>query len=324
MSIALTGCGTLKTTSPPDSLSGWQNLGTKVELAKGTIKSPLEPIEKREDTATTDPQYHALFEREGMCGPPSLQQKYDPSLIGTVIATIIVTVVTSAISYWRVRQQGTLDERADASKRSSEGRIVMSPDQFQSGMCFVFKRRALDPRSVANARGGKAQDEHRQDLVIVMRVDRRKAGHDETGLPDHFSLTPIFARAYNSIAQTKEGGDIDLAVGITLHQIASVQGVPTLTNLGVAATAIQAVPLSGSPKCTPPEEPAPCHSSNILPLPTDGGTIVLAIGVQEAGDLGFEVDLAKAQVEAIAAALGPLSETLLQGHFARERVRGER
>lgn len=330
--IALAGCGTLETTSPPDPKSGWRTSGSEIELVKGTRKDLSNPDKNEyddgyKDVEQKDPEFFALFQEGKPCGPPAPPKRtpYE-ELAGAALIPIIITVVTSAISYWNVRQQRKLAERDEASKRNSAAQIVMSPAQFQSARCLVFKRKAIDPRSVETSQDSKAQDrktqdDHRTDLIIVMIVQRGFPGDQGSGKPDHFSLTPIFARAYNSISQTQKGGDINLAVGFTLHQISVVQGVPTLASLGEASSAIQAVPLTGVPQCAPPVKPAPCSTSSILPLPREEGTIVFGLGVREIGDLGFEVDIAKEQAQAIAAALGPLAGALISGHYEREAAR---
>jgi hypothetical protein len=325
MSIALAGCGIFKANSPLDTRSGLQYSGARAELTtqKGTTAFLL-----KEDG---DDAFNALFENEELCGNfPKKTARERSQFAGAAGVAILIAASSAAIDYWNARQKKVLEDRQKASKGDGEAQIILSPDQFQNGKCLVYRRRAKDSRIDAdNSNAGDF------DLIVVMRVDRAQAGTKAMALADHFSLKPIFVRAHNSIAQTKAGGDIDLSVGITLHQIVLDQGVPKLAPLGVAATSIGAVPLSGDLRCvrTPDDpsaslldelfgDPDKCLSSGILPLPTNAGTIVLGIGVQEAGDLGFDIDRAKAQAEAIAAALGPLSGTLLEGHFAREKVRG--
>lgn len=335
LSISLAGCVTLKTASPSDPMSGWKKTETKFEVADGRQKKIFdfdENLDKEQktdavtgtyaDAEKVDPEFYALFDDVNLCGTVQ-RPKLDPNLTGPFVVPILITVVTSAISYWNVRQQQILEDRREAAKRSSNGKIVLSPGELNGAKCVVFTRKAQDPRLAETSQDGRASKAETKDLTIVMRIERKKAGKNWSGQLDHFSLTPIFARAYSSISETKKGGTIDLAIGLTLHQIVSISGVPTLANLGVAGTAIEAVPLTGVPQCAPPAKPSPCSTSNILPLPRDEGTIVLGLAVQEIGDLGFDVDLAKAQGEAIAGAMGPLAGTLLKDHFDREAERAK-
>lgn len=327
VSMALTGCGMFQTTSPSDSRSGLKYLGARAELTtpKGNTTFDLD------DGEGADLAFNALFENEQLCGNyPKKTPRERAQFSSAAAVSILIAASSAAIDYWRAQQKKKLDDRFKASKGESEAQIVISPDQFKSGKCIVFRRRAEDVRA-----DPKANTEDKFDLVVVLRIDRAVADDRGRVLADHFSLKPIFVRAANSIAQTYVNGNVDLAVGITLHQMVNDQGIPSLAKLGVAATAIPAVPLTGDAQCVRAEtannlleelfgNKDKCRSTGILPLPTNGGTIVLGIGVQELGDLGFDVDLAKAQVDAVGAALGPLSGSLIQGHFDRAKVRDEK
>jgi len=316
--------------------------------------------------------------------------------MGTVGGTIIIAIVSAAISYWQKYQQVMLKKRSEDTKNDSDAQIVMSPEQFKTAKCVVYVRKARDPRATNRVDQTEQTKTDllpgKGDLVIVMKIMRPTGGNGSSISPDHFVLVPVYVSAPNSIALTTKELGITVAIGVTLHQIGEVEGIPTLASLGVASTAVAAVPLDdkisrcvpGLPKTeeedllekleklsrnirgsakpaekatdrpavpsqpaevatdrpTVPSKPArvaavqpeatsrpaveyACTPTGILPLPMAGGTIVLGIGVQERGSLGFDVDVAEAQIEAIAAALGPLSATLLDGHFKRARVRAE-
>lgn len=337
VSIALAGCGTLKTTSPSSERSGWRPSDTYAAIY-ATVGTPGTTPEE-DSLMDQSLAMRSVFDRQrqDLCGSPPKPapvQKIDKNghvLVGTVAATVIVAIVSAAISYWGKRQALVVKERDKATKKDTDSQIVMSPEEFQHAKCVVYIRRAVDPSAVKEEETNLSLLNSNKDLVIVMKVVRPTGINGSGPLPDHFYLVPVYVSAPNSIALTGKGKKINLAVGVTLLQVGAVQGIPTLAGLGIASTAIPAVPLKdGVPQCIPDPAKAPepikyvCRPTTILPLPTAGGTIVLGIGVQEIGDLGIDVDLAQAQIEAIAAALGPLAGTLLADHFKRARVRDEK
>ncbi|WP_152385595.1 hypothetical protein [Achromobacter sp. GbtcB20] len=380
----------MKTTSPSSELSGWRSLGAEAALSapRSAPDTRTERV-KRENAEAL----FSVFSREDLCGSPPDR---DALVVGPVGGTIIIAIVSAAISYWQKYQQVMLKKRSEDTKKDSDAQIVMSPEQFQTAKCVVYVRKAQDP--LAKNRADQVEQTKtdllpgKGDLVIVMKVVRPTGGNGSSISPDHFVLVPVYVSAPNSIALTTTELGITVAIGVTLHQIGEVEGIPTLASLGVASTAVAGVPLDdkasrcvpGLPKTeeealleifeklprhigrsakqdekatdrpavpskpaevatgrpTVPSQPAKvasdqreaasspaveyaCSPTGILPLPMAGGTIVLGIGVQERGSLGFDVDVAEAQIEAIAAALGPLSATLLDGHFKRARVRAE-
>lgn len=310
--LVLVGCDTLKTIPPPAEHSGLRYLGAEAYITVPTSPNGGAPLFKK------DVEFNALFESEDLCGV--VPQRFpeaggaDWKLAGAPVVAILIAISSAAINYYEKSRQIAIAKRYEASRQGGDAQIVTSPDRFMIGRCLVYSRRAQDERKDA------------RDLVVVLKIER-PAGQDNplraagSSIPDHFTLRPIFARMYNSISQTKVGGDVTLAIGITLQQIHEEQGIPRLAILGLVDTEVQSVPLSGEVQCRGEDK---CRSSSVLPVPTNDGTIVLGIGVREIGDLGFNVDLAKAQVEAIAGALGPLSGSLIQGHFDREKVRNDR
>ncbi|MDH0682944.1 hypothetical protein [Achromobacter animicus] len=325
----------MKTTSPSSERSGWNPLEAYAGIStpKGTLgKDDIAFLDSKSSMA-------GVFDRGDLCGSPDAKassKKYDKNgmLVGEVGATVLVAIVTAAISYWGKRQALALKERQEATKNDTEAQIVMSPAEFQSAKCVVYIRRAVDPKAdkVEQAKETKVslRDLNAElDLVIVMKVVRPTGSEGSNQSADHFFLVPVYVSAPNSIALTKADRGITVAIGLTMHQIGEIQGIPTLASLGVASTAVTAVPLNKEAQCVPGEPGSgkpveyACRPTGILPLPMAGGTIVLGIGVQERGTLGFDVDVAEAQIEAIAAALGPLSATLLDGHFKRARARAE-
>ncbi|WP_156517940.1 hypothetical protein [Achromobacter ruhlandii] len=327
----------MKTTSPSSERSGWRSVEAfaAIYAIVGTPGTTPEK-DRPEDQSLV---MRRVFDRQDLCGSPPAPapvEKIDKNgteILAPFVAPVVVALVTAAISYWGKHQTLVLKEREKATKNDTEAQIVMSPEEFQHAKCVVYIRRAVDPLAEKAEKTKVSIVNSNKDLVIVLKVVRPTGSRGSGAFSDHFYLVPVYVNAPNSIALTGEGKSISLAVGVTLHQVGATQGIPTLASLGMASTAIPAVPLKeGSPQCIPDRAKPPnsieyvCRPTAILPLPlpTADGTIVLGIGVQEIGNLGFDVDLAEAQIEAIAAALGPLAGTLLADHFKRARVRDEK
>jgi hypothetical protein len=94
-----------------------------------------------------------------------------------------------------------------------------------------------------------------------------------------------------------------------------VRGSPVLTEIGQGQVSVSPIPLGHPPLCVA----AVCDRSSLVPLPNDKGSAVIRVGWTEIGDVGFDVDRASAQREAIKADIGPAAEKVLQSHFDREK-----
>ncbi|WMD24060.1 hypothetical protein RAS12_30985 (plasmid) [Achromobacter seleniivolatilans] len=284
----------------------------------GNVSSPSFDAQRDLVVNPSDSEFRNLFASTGPCGRPI--KGPDITLGGPVAVAILIALSSAAIELWQAKWKEEFDRRQKMAGRDSGAKVVMTAEQARSADCIVF------------ARWAAGDSEADPGLIVVLKVERpavKRSVKDalnnvEAKAPDHFTARPVFVRARNSISETKKGEPITLVVAVALQQIVNVQGVPALVDIGASTTRVRNVKLSDEVLCVPKEGKPPCAKSTIHPLPNDDGTVVVGIGIQEVGDLGFEVDMAKAEIDAIAAALGPLSGQLIKGHYDREKVRESR
>ncbi len=313
-SFCLASCSLLSSVPPADHRSGQQFVVARATVT-GDLRKPSDKSELMMDLSDT--AFHNLFASGRDCGKPI--QNDNAKLAATPVVAILIALSSFAIDIWNAKRKEALSERQKNSRLDSGAQVVMTANQFKSARCIVFARWAAEDA------------EQNPGLVVVLKIERpTPSGIDlvKARGADHFTVRPVFVRAYNSISETQQAqeGDpsITLVIAVALQQIVNVQGVPALVDIGASTTKVSNVTLTGNALCVRGKGEASCSKSTIHPQPKDDGTVVVGIGVQELGKLGFDVDMAKAELDAVAAALGPLSGKLIQGHYDREKVRESR
>lgn len=205
-----------------------------------------------------------------------------------------------------------VERRADALKEASEasysGRIVMSAKDLSEWVketrCLTIVR--YDPPGKPTASG--AIGPKRIALAAILKLEPAAQGRT-----DAFVFTPIYVAASNSVAITRQSEAPAVTVGLALS-IKSIgkqeNGLPGTFLVGQAASAAPKVLLNaGESSCSK----SACATSEPIPIPTDPNSLVsLSIGVTEKGSLGFDIDVAKAQIGAIKAAIGPAIGELIK------------
>jgi len=283
----------------------------------GDVSAPSFNAQRDLVVNPSEPEFHRLFTSAGECGEPL---KPPGTMGGPVAVAILIALSSAAIELWQAKRKAEFDRRQKMAGQDSGAKVTMTAEQAKRADCIVFARWA--------AGDSKADP----GLIVVLKVERpavertRKEVITDADVkaPDYFTVRPVFVRARNSISETKKDEPIALVIAVALQQIVNLQGVPALADIGASTTKVRNVKLSGEVLCVPKKSEPPCSKSTIHPLPIHDGTVVVGIGIQEVGDLGFEVDMAKAEIDAIAAALGPLSGQLIKGHYDREKVRESR
>lgn len=135
-------------------------------------------------------------------------------------------------------------------------------------------------------------------------------------------IRPVFVRSFNAVAVTKQGdGDepaqISLSFALALKSIEHPQGkLARVVVFGAGAMSVPKVSLGGKTGQTKLCDDK-CGSTGLMPLPPVSGPVELSVAVTETGDVGFDIDLAKAQNAAFKAAMGPAFgsalKTVLEG-----------
>ena len=176
--------------------------------------------------------------------------------------------------------------------------VSFSAAGFRGVRCAVFARYA---QGDAPSRPG---------LLAVLAIEQKLQDGKFT---DYFRFRPLYIRAANTIAKTAAGNGgqpAQIAVSfalVTRQLVVNGEGAATFAELGSAATTIARVPLGpngmscGAAQCSGMSPP--------VPVPVARGTVVISMGVSEAGDVGAEIDQVRVEREAVAAARVPGTST---------------
>ncbi len=170
-------------------------------------------------------------------------------------------------------------------------------------------------RCVVYARYAEGDAPARPGLLAVLAIEQKL---QEGKFTDYFRFRPLYVRAGNTVARTAAGNASQparIAVSFALvarQLVVDNQGAATFAELGSAATTVARVPLGEEGvSCTQ----TPCSSmSPPMPVPVARGTVVMSMGVSEAGDVGADIDQLRVEREAVKTArgAGPLSPPAAQ------------
>lgn len=160
-------------------------------------------------------------------------------------------------------------------------------------------------RCAVYARYAEGDSPARPGLLAVLAIEQK---FEDGKFTDYFKFRPLYARVGNSIATTAGGTSAApsrVAVSFALvakQLVVNSEGAATFAELGTAAVSVARVRLNGEETlCTR----TPCTGlSPPIPVPVARGSVVLSIGVSEAGDVGADMDQVAAEREAVKAALG--------------------
>lgn len=135
-------------------------------------------------------------------------------------------------------------------------------------------------------------------------------------------LKPLFVRAFDAVAVTKQGDDqtpelVSLSFALALKGIENPPGqLPQTVAFGAGTLSVPKVKIgkTGETKICKKKE---CGSTGLIPFP-EPGPLELTLAVTETGNVGFNIDLAKAQLAAFKAAMGPALSSALQTHLTED------
>ncbi|AZG16562.1 hypothetical protein [Cupriavidus pauculus] len=163
-------------------------------------------------------------------------------------------------------------------------------------------------RCVVLARYAEGDAPAQPGLLAVLAIEQKLQDGKFT---DYFRFRPLHVRAANATAKTAAGGggqaaQVTLAFALVARQlVVDNQGAARFAELGSAATTVARVRLDGEATTCAPGQ---CSGmSPPVPVPVAKGTVVVALGVSEAGnvgDVGADIDQARLEQEAIQAARG--------------------
>jgi hypothetical protein len=263
----------------------------------GEVKLLL-PLKPKGSTA--NPLELSGFEKaseayKNSCTPKSQQE------VPLVLATLIPVVGEMLFGFAVDHAGRKLDEIKEASEASYAARGTFTAGQIRAMAagqeCLVVLRYSpADP-------AGKSQ----LSMAAILKLSLvSEAGSGAV------AMQPVYVGAKNSAALTRRAPDASVAIGLAMSFKAigkQPSGLPILASIGETSSAASKVPLGGAGACVSKA----CAVTEPLPLPVDDSSlVVLGIGVAEKGSVGFDVDVAKAQLTAIKASIGPVISDLLK------------
>lgn len=212
------------------------------------------------------------------------------------------------------KQQGGPEQLRRDAVDASNVDVSFSAAGFRGVRCAVF------------ARFAEGDGPARPGLLAVLGIEQKLQDGKFT---DYFRFRPLYVRAANTIAQASaangaQAAQVAVSFALVARQlVVNGDGAATFAELGSAATTVARVPLGGKGMaCTA----AQCSGmSPPVPVPVARGTVVISMGVSEAGDVGAEVDQARLELEAVKAAHVPGSlkqpAPMVQGPVDRRLAR---
>lgn len=198
------------------------------------------------------------------------------------------------------RQVRKLDELKEASEAQYSAKVILDAAQLQAAVaanqCILFVRMERESKVPG--------------LVVVLKLRPS---------PNAFTFEPVFMAARNAVAVTQKGETprIIASVAVGLKGIGKQQnGLPALASIGEASSTVPGLVLGAKePACV---RKSPCPVSDPIPLlAARNDLMLLTVAVAEKGDIGVDFDAAKAELNAIKAALGPLVGELVKGKLER-------
>lgn len=131
-------------------------------------------------------------------------------------------------------------------------------------------------------------------------------------------LKPLFVRAFDAVAVTRKG-EADAPEVISMSFALALKGVqhedgklPQAVAFGAGTLSVPKVKIGKTNGATRVCNDKDCGSTGLIPLPTTPGPVELTLAVTESGNVGFNIDLTKAQLAAFKAAMGPALSSALQ------------
>lgn len=282
----LSGCGTFgRMDFTPSALSGLSDQQLQVATF-GTGGTPAD------DKLVADAELQKTLKAQ--CLPPAQPGQPQPAL-GASVVPIFAALGQLAVNQYFVQQQRRIEQIVESSKAAYSLTFDVSPADLALIRCLVLVRHG------SNADGTVATI----GLQAVIQLEVVQAGPIGTGT---LKFRPIYIRATNAVAQTRQAADpsISVSIGLSLKAVAPqrADGVARLIPTGEGAVGISNLVLSAAGSLANCVAKA-CKSSDLLPYPTTRGRLSLTLAVAEQGETGFNDKVVLADLAALKEALGP-------------------
>lgn len=134
-------------------------------------------------------------------------------------------------------------------------------------------------------------------------------------------LRPLFVSAFDAVAVSKKGEAdapevISLSFALALKGIEHEDGkLPKVVAFGAGTLSVPKVKIGQTNGATKICNDNDCGTTGLIPFPATPGPLELTFAVTESGNVGFNIDLAKAQLAAFKAAMGPALSSAVQTYL---------
>lgn len=192
--------------------------------------------------------------------------------------------------------------KAAAAPAPYGARVILPADQLRKATCAVLVRWARD------------DPDDSPGFVAVVRFENPSIEGMAAKPTDEVRLLrPVYVRARSAVAVTASGqlgsdAAITVAFGAVVKAVgrlpASAGSLPTLLAVGEGSSTVKGVPIGASAKHQCVIEA--CAPTDLFAFPPGGTQTSFAMTVAEVGNVGFNVDVAVAELKALKAALGPV------------------
>lgn len=272
-SLALSGCAYLRAVSFGDG-----DVKSAIEAPQTTALFLVGPTKKEELKHIKYDGFSAALDgcTEGGIGTDSI-----PAILLGFAAEQVIGFVTGELS-------ARLDELQAKGQRTYTANAILEPGAFENTTCLVVVRGDKDPGATANTFPKSI------GLVAVLKLERVGASPQNAA-----SVQVKYLRMNNAVAMTGVGEPVDVAFAMVGKAARIKDNVRRIDAFAQTTLNFPGVPLGKAPKG------APAPSGLIALQPSDASAIEIVVGITESGTGLPDTEKAKAELKALAAALGP-------------------
>lgn len=237
------------------------------------------------------------------CRPP--QPAGELGTLATAVVPFVAAIGQLAVSQYFVRQQRRIEQIVEDAKAAYSLTFDIDPAVLSTLRCLVLVRHGSKPDGSVGTIG----------LQAVIQLDAVQAGPTGTAA---LKFRPIYVRAANAVAQTRQADkpSISASIGLSIKAVTTqrADGVARLLPTGEGAVGVANLVLSADADQAKCARPA-CKSSDLLPYPLDRGRLSVTLAVAEQGVTGFNDKVVLADLAALKEALGPAAGEAIRALF---------
>lgn len=217
------------------------------------------------------------------------------SALAPAIVPILAALGQLAVNLHIENKQRRIEEIVENSKAAYSLTVHAPPDALTTAHCILFVRHGVNANGQPDKTG----------LQVLIKLEQKPVVPPGAGAA--FIFTPVYVRAFTSVAQTanSEKPTVALSVAVSVKAISRHQadGLARLVPVGEGTVGVGSVGLGdqAEAKCVKPA----CKFSDLIPYPTNKGTLSITLAIAEQGVTGFNDKAVLADLAALKEALGP-------------------